>query len=79
MARTILEHEIRYMVTLNLKLIRKRNKLTQSGFAELFGIDQKRVGSWEEQRCLPPLNMLVRISEEFKIDLKEFLTKELCV
>ena len=67
------------MVTLNLKFIRKQNNLTQARFAERMNVDQKRVGSWEEQRALPPLHILVAISEEFKVDLKEFLTQELVI
>lgn len=79
MSKMVLEHEIRENLAQNLKIIRKRNKITQQVFADVLEIEQKCVGSWEENRARPPLQALVRISDEFEIDLKELLTKKLCV
>lgn len=78
MGKIVLEHEIRETIPVNLKVIRKANKLTQQRFADRMGIEQKRVGSWEEGRAVPSLELLIRICDEFNLDLKKFLTEKLC-
>lgn len=75
----MLEHEIREIIPVNLKLIRRINKLTQQGLADRLGIEQKRVGSWEEKRAVPSLELLIRICDLFNIDLRDFLTKKICL
>jgi transcriptional regulator with XRE-family HTH domain len=74
----VLEHEIREFIPINIKVIRKENNLTQQKFADLLEVKRNRVGAWEEKRGVPPLEILVRISEYFGLDLKKFLTEKLC-
>lgn len=77
MSKILLEHTIRGLFIANMKRLRKENKYTQARFAEHLGIEQKRVGGWEEQRSFPPIEMLIQIADLFGKDLKDMLTKEL--
>lgn len=49
--------------------LRKEKKLSQSEFAELFGVSQQSVQRWESGAVLPDLEKLVAISQYFNISL----------
>lgn len=71
------EEIIRENLSRNIKWIRKQYGHTQSQFADVLGIDIKRLGKWEENRARPPLAMIIHISETTSIDMKSMLTKDL--
>ena len=76
MKRHLLEHQIRGMFIANLKALRKTKGITQSNLSEMLEINRKCIGSWEEGRAFPQVEQLIRISDIFKVDLRDMLTKK---
>ena len=56
------------MLTLGekIKKIRITNKLKQSELAEMLFVSEKTISSWENNRTVPDLNMIYKISDYFK-------------
>ena len=56
------------MLTLGekIKKIRLTNNLKQSELAELLFVSEKTISSWENNRTVPDLNMIYKISDYFK-------------
>jgi len=56
------------MLTLGekIKKIRISNSLKQSELADMLFVSEKTISSWENNRTLPDLNMIYRISDYFK-------------
>ena len=56
------------MLTLGekIKKIRIANNLKQSELAEILFVSEKTISSWENNRTLPDLNMIYKISDYFK-------------
>ena len=56
------------MLTLGdkIKKIRISNNLTQSELAEMLFVSEKTISSWENNRTVPDLNMIYKISDYFK-------------
>lgn len=61
----------------NIKLLRKRENLSQEEFANLFGINRSNVGSYEEGRAVPPLELIIKISKYFNIKMEELIEKDI--
>ena len=56
------------MLTLGEKIknIRISNNLKQSELAEMLFVSEKTISSWENNRTVPDLNMIYKISDYFK-------------
>ena len=56
------------MFTLGEKIrnIRIQNNLKQSELAEMLFVSEKTISSWENNRTVPDLNMIYKISDYFK-------------
>ncbi|NBC82278.1 MAG: helix-turn-helix domain-containing protein [Bacteroidetes bacterium] len=67
------------MVQKNIKKIRSFKGLSQSAFAELFGLTRASVGAYEEGRAKPKTEIAVQIANYFSIPLELLLTKELTI
>ncbi len=52
-------------------------KLTQEKFATMVGIKRASIGSYEEDRAIPPTEILVKIAEACKVTLDELLYHKL--
>lgn len=63
----------------NIKKIRSLKKLSQSQFAELFGLSRASIGSYEEGRAEPKIDKIIEIANYFSINLETLLKKELSV
>ena len=55
--------------------IRKEQGLTQEAFAEKFHVTRQTVSNWENEKSYPDLQVLVDMSDRFKISL-DILLKE---
>lgn len=55
----------------NLKIMRKKSKLTQKEFADLVGYSEKTVSKWECGVSIPPVEILFSISSIFKVSVDE--------
>jgi transcriptional regulator with XRE-family HTH domain len=58
-----------------LTKLRKRNKLTQTDLANLMGVKQYVISSWEIGRSEPSISQLNNLSEIFKIPSDYLLDK----
>lgn len=56
-----------------IKKIRKQNNLTQKELADSLGVTYQAVSKWENGKNLPDISILKKISEDYKIDIEEFL------
>lgn len=63
----------------NIKKIRVVKKLSQSGFAEIFGLTRASVGAYEEGRAEPKTDTIIAIAKYFSITLDQLLIKDLTV
>jgi transcriptional regulator with XRE-family HTH domain len=64
-------------VNKNLKFLRTRAGWTQKQMAEKAGLKQSAIGSYEEERAIPPLNCLLDISDIFKVSIDALSRKDL--
>ncbi len=56
-----------------IKKIRQDRNLTQQGIAEKLGISRQAVSNWENDKNLPDIEMLIKMSQVFHITLDELL------
>lgn len=59
-----------------IKELRKEKGLTQEQLAEQFGVSRRSVSRWETGNNLPDLDILVEMSDYFKVNLRELLDGE---
>ncbi|MDO4616611.1 MAG: helix-turn-helix domain-containing protein [Lachnospiraceae bacterium] len=59
-----------------IKTIRKEQKLTQEQLAEQLDVTRQAVSNWENNRNLPDIEILIRISDVFHISLDELIKGE---
>lgn len=57
------------MITLGekIKKVRQLNNLKQTDLANILFVSEKTISSWENNRTIPNLNMIYKISDYFKI------------
>lgn len=56
-----------------IKMIRGRSKLTQEELAKKLNVSRQAVSNWENNRNLPDLEMLIKISSVFEISLDKLI------
>lgn len=61
----------------NIRHLRGLKNWTQTQLAEELGITRARVGSYEEERCDPPIDILIAISNLFHINIDLLIKCEL--
>ena len=59
-----------------LKELRKEKGLTQEQLAEMTGVARRTVSRWEAGNNLPDLDILIELSDLYKVDLREILSGE---
>ena len=59
-----------------LKELRKEKGLTQEQLAEMTGVARRTVSRWETGNNLPDLDILIELSDLYKVDLREILSGE---
>lgn len=65
------------IVAKNIRHLRRLKQWSQEQLAEELGITRARVGSYEENRCDPPLDILLRISSRFHVAVDALLRCDL--
>lgn len=63
----------------NIKKIRSIKKLSQHAFAELFGLKRSSIGSYEEERADPKLEIIIKIAKHFNISVDSLVNKEITI
>lgn len=61
------------LLGLNIKHLRKANKLTQGELCKLLGVNATRLSNWEVGLSTPDLEFIVKISNYFGISLQELV------
>ena len=59
-----------------LKVLRKEKGLTQEQLAENLNVSRRTVSRWETGSNMPDLDLLMEISNLYKVDLREMLNGE---
>ncbi len=59
-----------------LKALRKEKGLTQEQFAEIVNVSNRTVSRWENGNNMPDLDILIELSDYYKIELRELLEGE---
>ena len=49
--------------------IRKKNKMSQEEFAEIFNVTRQTISSWENSKSYPDIETLIKLSDKFDISL----------
>ena len=49
--------------------IRRKNKMSQEEFAEIFNVTRQTISSWENSKSYPDIETLVKLSDKFNISL----------
>lgn len=65
------------VIAKNLRWIRKKQNISQTEFANVFGITRASVGAYEEGRAEPKLELLMKITKHYQLDLSSFIEQEL--
>ena len=61
------------------KNIRKIRSLSQVAFAEIFGLKRSSIGSYEEGRAEPKLEIIIKIANYFNISVDSLVNREITV
>ena len=59
-----------------LAQLRREQGLTQEQLGETLGVSGKTVSRWETGTYLPPVEMLLRLSERYQVSMNELVTGE---
>ncbi|MBS2097676.1 helix-turn-helix domain-containing protein [Carboxylicivirga linearis] len=63
----------------NIRKIRSIKKISQSEFASIFDLSRASVGSYEEGRAEPKIEIINKVAKYFSITIDELINKELTV
>ena len=61
----------------NIAHLRKLRKFTQEQFADEIGIKKSRLGAYEESRSSPPIEMLIKLADYFKLPIDVLVRRDL--
>ncbi|GCD77271.1 hypothetical protein JCM31826_07530 [Thermaurantimonas aggregans] len=61
----------------NIRLLRKRRRLSQEELASAVGITRSAINSYENKLADPPLPVLVRLAEFFKVSIDRLVRQDL--
>ncbi|MBR9846679.1 MAG: LexA family transcriptional regulator [Algicola sp.] len=65
------------IIAKNIKHLRSLKKLSQEALAEELNITRSRIGSYEENRSSPTIEVLIKLSDYFKIPIDILLRNDL--
>lgn len=61
----------------NMQFLRKKSGLTQQGLANILNTKRSLIGSYEEGRGVPKLEMIKRMADIFGVSLDDFLSTDI--
>lgn len=61
----------------NIAHLRKLRRFTQEQFADEIGIKKSRLGAYEESRSSPPIEMLIKLADYFKLPIDVLVRRDL--
>jgi DNA-binding XRE family transcriptional regulator len=75
LAKTDLEHKVKYIIASNLRIYRAKNKLTQEELAKELDVNRIQIIRWEKGQCKPG-RMVINMLERHGILKKGLLKKK---
>ena len=67
------------MFSLRLKALRESNEISQQVLADFLHYSQQSVAKWESGESMPPVDVLTRIGEYFKVSADYLLGQDLVI
>ncbi len=64
-------------ISKNIAHLRKLRRFTQEQFADELGIKKSRLGAYEESRSSPPIEMLIALSDYFRLPIDILVRRDL--
>ncbi len=64
-------------ISKNIRHLRSLKKLSQEGLAEELKVTRSRIGSYEENRSSPTIEMLIKLSDYFRVPIDILLRNDL--
>lgn len=61
----------------NIRKLRNRMGISQEKMAEKLGINRPRYSSYEEYRCEPNIDIIIKLSEVFEVSIDDLIKKDL--
>lgn len=61
------------MIGDGIKIHRVKHRLTQSELADMLGVTQQAIHSWESNRTCPNIKILIQLSEIFVVTTDEII------
>lgn len=62
----------------NIKNLRKNSGLTQIELSNLMNTDQSTISKWELEKCLPDIQMLIKLADYFHVSIDFVLGRSEC-
>ena len=56
--------------------LRKQHDLSQDDFVNLFNVSRQTISNWENGKSYPDLEMIIKVSDYFKISIDELLKND---
>jgi len=69
------QDKIQETLIFNIKSGRKVNGLAQKDLAKVLDVKLCKVGSWEDGRAMPSLEMIIKLSDFFGYDMRAMITQ----
>ncbi len=66
-------------ISKNIRKIRTIKGISQTVFAEDFGLNRANISSYEEGRAEPKMDFVIKIAKKFGLDMEHLYTKDLTV
>lgn len=74
---TTTAHKTRWIISHNLRKIRREKGYTQQSFADELCVTRSAIGSYEEHRADVPLYLIINICKIFELDISQFVTRKI--
>jgi AbrB family looped-hinge helix DNA binding protein len=59
------------MIGMNIRVLRKKNKMSQEQLAERVGVSRQTVAKWENEEALPDIHKCKMLAEIFQVTLDQ--------
>jgi transcriptional regulator with XRE-family HTH domain len=61
----------------NIKFLRKKENFSQEQFAKIFGLKRSNIGSYEEGRATPPLQIIIKVAKYFNLKIETLISEDI--
>jgi len=61
---------------INIKLLRQERELSQKDLAEILNVEAYTISDWEQGRCEPNIEMLIKIADFFSVSIDYLINRK---